>query len=88
LFFPLSYHENKKYTMKFPSDQNLLRMFSSRIRTRRHELKLTQEEVSELVECSPNAYGNIERAQADPCLTMVFRICKALKISIKDVIPV
>jgi DNA-binding XRE family transcriptional regulator len=43
--------------------------------------------LAELIDCSLNAIGNIERGTANPTLVMVYKIAKALNVSAKDIIP-
>lgn len=42
--------------------------------------------LAELVGCSLQAIGNIERGQANPSLIMVYRIAKALDVLAKELI--
>lgn len=65
----------------------LLKKFGEAIRLRRHDCGVTQMKLAELVECSLQAIGNIERGQANPSLVMVYRIAKALNVSAKELIP-
>lgn len=65
----------------------LLKRFGAAIRLRRYDCGVTQMKLAELVECSLQAIGNIERGQANPSLIMVYRIAKALNISAKELLP-
>lgn len=65
----------------------LLKRFGESIRLRRNMHGVTQMKLAELIGCSLQAIGNIERGQANPSLIMVYRIAKALEISVKELIP-
>lgn len=65
----------------------LLKRFGVAIRIRRYTCGITQMKLAELIGCSLQAIGNIERGQANPTLIMVYRIADALNISPKDLIP-
>lgn len=65
----------------------LLQKFGWSIRMRRYALGMTQMKLAELIGCSLQALGNIERGQANSSLVMVYRIANALQISPKDLLP-
>lgn len=65
----------------------LLRKFGLAMKKRRCRCGITQMKLAELVECSLQAIGNIERGKANPSLVMVYRIADALEISAKELIP-
>lgn len=65
----------------------LLLEFAKKIRMRRHELRLTQEELAEAAEIHVNFVGGIERATRNPSLTSIVKIAKALRINPKDLMP-
>ena len=75
------------YRLMKAKEKQFLKAFSVKMRIKRYSLNLSQLELAEKVDCSLNALGRIERAQADPSLTMVFRIALALDLSIKDLMP-
>lgn len=52
-----------------------------RIRARRIQKKLLQEDVAEMVELSPNYYGAIERGEKLPALDTFITILNALEVS-------
>jgi transcriptional regulator with XRE-family HTH domain len=64
-----------------------LRSFASKVRLYRHALKISQSQLAEIIDCHINALGRIERAQADPTFIMIFRISKALNVSLRDLMP-
>ncbi len=53
---------------------------------RRHELRLTQEELAEKADFHVNFIGGIERASRNPSLTSLVKLAKALKTSLKDLL--
>lgn len=65
----------------------ILKCFGERVRLRRGEQHISQMKLAELVGCSLNAIGNIERGQANPSLIMVYRIAQALDIYAKELLP-
>lgn len=75
----------KKRTTKEEVDQ--LRKFAARVRLRRNELKISQLELAELMDCHVNAISKIERVLSDPSLVTALRIAKALKTSLKELLP-
>lgn len=53
---------------------------------RRSELKMRQTEVAEKADISNNFYSNIERGQTKPSVDTVIKICKALNLSLDEII--
>lgn len=64
----------------------ILRDFSKKIIKRRYERKLTQEQLSELLDIHVNTINRIERAVVIPKLDVVLRISYTLDISIDELI--
>lgn len=64
-----------------------LKIFARKIRTRRHELEMTQEFLAEQVGCHPNVIGRLERSEAIPSFKTIINLSKALRISPKDLMP-
>lgn len=61
--------------------------FSRKVRQRRYELQLTQEQLAERANFHVNYIGGIERSTRNPSLTSIVALAKALEISTKDLIP-
>lgn len=61
--------------------------FAAEVRSRRHALSLTQEELSEKVGFHVNYIGGIERALRNPSLTSIISLAKGLGCHAKDLIP-
>ncbi len=57
----------------------LLRI-SSKLKSKRQELDLTQEELAEALDVSPETIRFIEQSRRIPSLPMLIRVCKILKI--------
>lgn len=55
-------------------------------RKRRLELNMMQTEVAEIADISNNFYSNIERGKTKPSVETVLKICKALKLSLDEII--
>ena len=67
--------------VKKDSVKNLILVhFAKKVRSRRYELGLTQEELAELSEFHVNYIGGIERGTRNPSLTSILQLAKALKI--------
>lgn len=61
--------------------------FARKVRLRRHELNLTQEELAERANFHVNYIGGIERALKNPSLESIVALAKALEISPRDLLP-
>lgn len=55
-------------------------------RKRRLELNMMQTEIAEKADISNNFYSNIERGKTKPSVETVFKICKALHLSLDEII--
>jgi transcriptional regulator with XRE-family HTH domain len=72
--------------MRCNADMKEVKKFATKIRTRRHELRLSQEKVAEMIGYHVNQYGRIERGTVDPCLTFILRLSKALELDLGKVL--
>ena len=61
--------------------------FAKKVRTRRYELGLTQEQLAEKADFHVNFIGGIERANRNPSLTSLIKLAKALETDAKFFIP-
>jgi len=61
--------------------------FAKKVRIRRYELGLTQEQLAEKAEFHVNFIGGIERATRNPSLTSLIKLAKALEVDAKYFIP-
>lgn len=55
-----------------------LKLLGNNLRRRRTALRMTQQSLAELVNCTSNHIGKIERAETQVSVEMLFRICQAL----------
>lgn len=55
-------------------------------RKKRLELNMMQTEIAEKADISNNFYSNIERGKTKPSVETVLKICKALKLSLDEII--
>lgn len=62
----------------------LVKSVGEKIRMRRLEINLSQELLSYDANIPRNQVGRIERGEISTSITTLYKICKALKISIKD----
>lgn len=60
---------------------------AKKVRLRRHELNLTQEELAERANFHVNYVGGIERGLRNPSFESIIALAKALDISPKDLMP-
>lgn len=58
--------------------------FARKVRLRRYELQLTQEQLAERANFHVNYIGGIERSTRNPSLTSIVALANALEISPKD----
>lgn len=58
-----------------------------RIRLRRAELEVTQEELAERIGCHFNTISRIDRGLVDPSFVMIIRIARALEMSPQELLP-
>jgi len=69
------------------SKNPILIEFAKKVRNRRYDLGLTQEELAEKADFHVNFVGGIERATRNPSLTSIIRLAEALKVPLKDLLP-
>jgi len=67
--------------------QKILSDFAIKIRNRRHQLGMTQEELAEKADFHVNFIGGIERSTRNPSLTSIIVLARALGLSPKDLMP-
>lgn len=63
---------------------NLIKSVGEKIRMRRLEINLSQELLSYDANIPRNQVGRIERGEINTTIVTLHKICKVLKISIKD----
>lgn len=61
--------------------------FGLKVRLRRYEVGLTQEELAEKANLHPTYVGSVERGERNIALENIVAIAKALKCSSKDLMP-
>ena len=57
----------------------MLKGFGERVRKRRRELDLTQEQIAKAIPMNQSNYSKIEREHQEPSLTQLVQMCDALK---------
>ncbi len=57
-----------------------------KVKLLRTKLKLSQEELAERAELSKNSIGAIERGTSSPTIETLYRIAKALKVSLPELV--
>jgi transcriptional regulator with XRE-family HTH domain len=65
----------------------ILLEFARKVRIRRYELHLTQEELAEKGGFHANFIGGLERATRNPSLLSILKLSEALEISPRDLLP-
>ena len=61
--------------------------FGLKVRMRRFEMEITQEELAEKSELHPTYVGSVERGERNISLENIIAIAKALQCSPKDLMP-
>lgn len=61
--------------------------FGLKVRMRRFELEITQEELAEKAELHPTYVGSVERGERNIALENIIAIAKGLDCSPKDLMP-
>lgn len=61
--------------------------FGLKVRMRRYEMEITQEELAEKADLHPTYVGSVERGERNIALENIIAIAKALKCSPKDLMP-
>lgn len=65
----------------------ILTEFAKKVRLRRYELELTQEQLAEKANFHVNYISGIERAERNVSIESIVRLAEALQISPKDLLP-
>lgn len=68
------------------SNARLPRVISKRIKKRRNELRMTQEDLAEKVGVSRVYVGYVEQGRNTPSLEILEKIAKALKVKLSDLV--
>jgi transcriptional regulator with XRE-family HTH domain len=66
--------------MRKPRDEAILQALATEIRTRRHGLGISQDELSHRADLSRTFVGKMELAQTQPALNTVFHLAAALEV--------
>jgi transcriptional regulator with XRE-family HTH domain len=61
--------------------------FGMKVRLRRHEIEMTQEELAERSGLHPTYVGSVERGERNIALENILSLAKALGCSPKDLMP-
>jgi transcriptional regulator with XRE-family HTH domain len=64
----------------------MLKVFGLNIRNSRLRRNLTQEEVGELAGINPKYLGEIERGEKNPTALVVYKLSRALKVSVSEIL--
>lgn len=67
------------------SDTEFLKQIPANLSKIRKQLRYTQREVAEMAGLNPNYYAKVERGDGTPSLKTLYKIAKALNVSITDV---
>lgn len=72
------------HTVRAMNKERFLKQFGKRIAEVRKERNLTQEELAELVNVHRTYIGFIEQGKRNPVIANIYKISKALNVSLKD----
>lgn len=61
--------------------------FGNKVRQRRYQLDISQENLAELADLHPNYVGSVERGERNIALENIIALANALKCSPKDLMP-
>lgn len=64
----------------------LKRCIGSRIRKRRSELRISQEDLAFKAELTPTYLSQLENGKRNPSLGMLYRLCTVLQIELVDLV--
>ncbi len=64
----------------------ILMEFAAKVRSHRHALGITQEQLAERADFHVNYIGGIERGERNPSLTSLYSISKALDCPLNDLL--
>lgn len=73
--------------MATKQSENNNKELSSKLKTAREKLGLTQEEVAKQIETSGNYYAKIERGEINVTIKKLSKLIKALKIDASEIFP-
>lgn len=68
-------------------NSTLYQILGNRIKTRREEIRLNQNELGEKAGVGRTSISNIEQGRQKPPLSVIYNICHALDIDIHSVLP-
>ena len=66
------------------AEQKFLSSFGKRIATTRKQKGLTQEKLADLIEVHRTYIGFIEQGKRNPSISNIYKIAKALEVSLKE----
>lgn len=72
------------YLEKFKDEKQLILYISKRLKSLRESRKLTQNEMSNLMNMEEEYYGRVERGKYKPTIFFLITFCSKLSISIDD----
>ena len=72
---------------KVSKKDSALREFAKKVRMRRYELELTQEELAEKANLHVNYIGGIERGERNVSFEKIIELACALELSPKNLMP-
>lgn len=65
---------------------NIFQTFGENVKKRRKNLNLSQEELAYAIERDPRTIRNVEAGISNPTLKTIYKLAKALKASISDLL--
>lgn len=68
------------------SDANFASKIPKNLSTIRKEQCYTQKAVAEVADIDPNYYAKVERGDSVPSLKILYKIAKALDVSVTDIV--
>lgn len=82
-----SIDEKRDIILRDMNNPQVRKAFGRKLLVARERLKLTQTDVAEKSDISPNYYSRIERGEENPTMETIRSILKVLKVKSSDILP-
>lgn len=67
-------------------EKALLKVFGKNLRIQRRRKKLTQEKLGELAKINYKYIGEIERGEKNPTVLVIYKLSRALKVQVSEIL--
>ncbi len=87
LFISLTLHSVQLILTQVNSFKSVYKLVSAKLKNRRLELELTQEDVVMRTDLTRTSLANIEAGRQNPPLHVIYQLCEVLDMEPKDILP-